>query len=294
MSQSSRNARTCPAPSIKLMHTVAAAIREDLSKVKDVLDIYVRRGAGQTEELSSKWSVEEDRRYPGRTGSGRTSRTRAGSHRETARDRGGTEEGGESALVQVAAILIKVEDNLDDELVGLILPRAKGAPGEAESADNDFQQVQGAVLRECVINLSRIKEYIAQNVSGTLDTAGFDNWPELMRGINAGLLMLGKTRAVEIIEEITGHLKRVMQPGGTNLPPEYLDRLADAIVSLEYYIETLQAGRSDPWYMLDNARTCLDALAPCARAGTADGAAGQRRHVRQDIAHRAAAGTRCG
>ena len=52
-----------------------------------------------------------------------------------------------------------------------------------------------------------------------------------------------------------------MQPGGTSLPPEYLDRLTDAIVSLEYYIETLQAGRSDPWYMLDNARTCLDALA---------------------------------
>ena len=46
------------------------------------------------------------------------------------------------------------------------------------------------MLRECVINLSRIKEYVAQNVSGTLDTAGFNNWPELMRGINAGLLML--------------------------------------------------------------------------------------------------------
>src|SRR3984893_16542533 len=39
------------APSIKLMHTVAAAIREDLSKVKDVLDIFVRRGGGQPEDL---------------------------------------------------------------------------------------------------------------------------------------------------------------------------------------------------------------------------------------------------
>ena len=34
------------------MHTVAAAIREDLSKVKDVLDIFVRRGGGQPEELA--------------------------------------------------------------------------------------------------------------------------------------------------------------------------------------------------------------------------------------------------
>ena len=38
------------------------------------------------------------------------------------------------------------------------------------------------------------------------------------------------------------------------MPPGFLDRLADAIVSVEYYMETLQAGRSDPWYMLDNAQ----------------------------------------
>ena len=40
------------APSVKLMHTVAAAIREDLTRVKDVLDIFVRRGGGQVEELA--------------------------------------------------------------------------------------------------------------------------------------------------------------------------------------------------------------------------------------------------
>jgi chemosensory pili system protein ChpA (sensor histidine kinase/response regulator) len=248
------------APSIKLMHTVAAAIREDLSKVKDVMDIYVRRGGGQTEELVPQVALlKKIGDTLGVLGLGGL-RTRV--QEATAKLEGiiaGTESSGETALVQVAAALIKVEDHLDDDLVGLILPR-KSAPGDGESPDQDFQQVQGAVLRECVVNLARIKEYVAQNVSGTLDTAGFDNWPELMRGINAGLLMLGKTRAVELIEEITQHLKRVMQPGGTNLAHDYLDRLADAIVSIEYYIETLQAGRSDPWYMLDNARTCLDAL----------------------------------
>ena len=40
------------APSIKLMQTVAAAIREDLAKVKDVLDIYVRRGGAAPDELA--------------------------------------------------------------------------------------------------------------------------------------------------------------------------------------------------------------------------------------------------
>ncbi|HWW19445.1 MAG TPA: Hpt domain-containing protein, partial [Steroidobacteraceae bacterium] len=252
------------APSIKLMHTVAGAIREDLSKVKDVLDIYVRRGGGQAEELQPQ--VVLLKKIGDTLGVLGLGELRGKVQDATNRLQGmigGTESAGETALVQVAASLINVEDHLDDELVGLILPRGSKAADSAdgEAPDNDFQQVQGAVLRECVINLSRIKEYVAQNVSGTLDPAGFDNWPDLMRGINAGLLMLGKSRAVEIIEDITKHLKRVMQPGGTGLAPDYLDRLADAIVSLEYYIETLQAGRSDPWYMLDNARACLDALA---------------------------------
>ncbi len=89
---------------------------------------------------------------------------------------------------------------------------------------------------------------------------GFDSWLELVRGIKAGLLMLGKSRAVEVVDAITEQLRRVMQPGGMPLSGAYLDRLADAVVSLEYYIETLQAGRSDPWYMLDNAQACLEVL----------------------------------
>ena len=33
-----------------------------------------------------------------------------------------------------------------------------------------------------------------------------------------------------------------MRPGAPVLPSGFLDRLADAIVSVEYYMETLQAG----------------------------------------------------
>ena len=122
-------------------------------------------------------------------------------------------------------------------------------------------QVQAAVLRECIVNLARIKEAVTQSVGGTLDAAGLDSWQDLMRGMKAGLLLLGKSRAVEVIEGITTQLKRVMRPGVHVLPPGFIDRLADAIVSLEYYMETLQAGRSDPWYMLDNAQACVTALA---------------------------------
>ncbi len=250
------------APSVKLMRTVSAAIREDLGKVKDVLDIFVRRG-GQPAELEAQVGMlRKIGDTLGVLGLGElrqlvieeTGRLEAMAAGKTAADH--------AALVHIAATLINVEDRLDRDLIGLIVPKAPSEAGDtpATSGDVDFQQVQAAVLRECSVNLVRVKEAIASNVAGTLDVAALDAWPGLIAGIKAGLLMLGKTRAVEIVEGIAKNLKELLQPGGTAVPPNYLDRLADAVVSLEYYMETLQAGRADPWYMLDNAQTCLQAL----------------------------------
>lgn len=247
------------APSVKLMQTVAAAIREDLSKVKDVLDIFVRRGAGQPKELAPQ--VELLRKIGdtlGVLGLGELRGKVQGETERLEKITTGELKADEATLVMIAATLISVEDRLDDGLVGMIRPKTDDLSEPDE--DVEFQQVQAAVLRECILNLARIKEAITQNVGGTLDAAGLDSWHELMRGMKAGLLMLGKSRAVDVIEAITTQLKRVMQPGARALPVGFMDRLADAIVSVEYYMETLQAGRSDPWYMLDNAQACVQAL----------------------------------
>jgi hypothetical protein len=48
--------------------------------------------------------------------------------------------------------------------------------------------------------------------------------------------MLGKTRAVEVTEAIRHALARYAEPGGRGLGQERMDRLADAIVSVEYYM----------------------------------------------------------
>jgi chemosensory pili system protein ChpA (sensor histidine kinase/response regulator) len=252
------------APSIKLMQTVGAAIREDLAKVKDVLDIFVRRGGAAPEELGPQ--VELLRKIGDTLGVLGLGEQRARVQAEIGKLEAlvATQaKPSESALIDIAATLIQIEDRLDDDLVGKILPRGQAHTGATGILpDADFQQVQAAVLRECVVNLARVKEYVAQQVGGTLDAAGFDAWQDLMRGIQYGLGMLGKTRAEQCLTRITAHLKRIMQTSGgpAAMVGLGLDRLADAIVSVEYYMETLQAGRSDPWYMLDNAETALAAV----------------------------------
>ena len=248
------------APSVKLMQTVAVAIREDLGKVKEAFEQFARRGARDGEELSPQ--VLMLRKIGDTLGVLGLGEQRAMVQSQTERlERilSGAEPAGEPALVEIAAALIAVEDRLDDSLVGMIRPA-----GEAESAgqheDRDFREVQAAVLRECIQNVAWIKEAVTQSLGGSLDAAALDSWQGLVRGLKAALLMLGKTRAVEILEGIATQLRRIMRPGAPELPAGWLDRLADAIVSIEYYMETLQAGRSDPWYMLDNAHSCLQAL----------------------------------
>src|SRR5258707_8403300 len=73
--------------------------------------------------------------------------------------------------------------------------------------------------------------------------------------------MLGKGRAVELMDAIGSQVRKLIEPGAPAPDAIRLERVADAIVSIEYYMETVQSRRNDPWYMLDNAEMCIKTLA---------------------------------
>ena len=252
------------APSVKLMRTVAAAIKEDLSKVKDVLDIFVRRGGGQTEELIPQLELlKKISDTLGVLGLGELRQRVQDEIAQLSAIVAAGKTPSEDALVRVAGVLLSVEDSLDDQLVRLILPVAAGAAGDMPlEQDVEFKQVSEAVLRECIVNLARIKEAVSVAVQkpNEFSPQGLDNVPQLLRGITAGLLMLGKVRAVELMDAIGAQVRKLIEPGAPPPDAVRLERVADAIVSIEYYMETLQNGRTDPWYMLDNAEMCLRTL----------------------------------
>jgi len=251
---------TLSAPSVRLMRTVAAAIREDLTRVKDVLDIFVRKGANQVEDLVPQ--LEMLRKISdtlGVLGLGAL-RDRVQAEIESLRaivDRRSPPD--DAVLLGIAAALIEVEDSLDAQLVRLILPEA-GPRADAPPQDEEFRQVQDAVLRECIVNMARIKEAVTQALGAPAEAQGLDQVPQLVRGITAGLLMLGRQRAVEVMEAIGEALGGIMRPEPGALAPHRLERMADAIVAVEYYMEMLQAGRPDHFNMLDSAETCLGSI----------------------------------
>lgn len=257
------------APSVKLMQTVGAAIKEDLGRVKDVLDIYVRTGMQKSSELVPQLDLLK--KISDTLGVLGLGELRGNIDSEIDRLKSVVRESGnasEATVLEIASTLLRVEDRLDQQLIRLIAPQGQhpddsdndGTDGN-RSEDSDYKQVAEAVMRESIINLARIKETFSQSMTGDGDSHGVDSVPALLRGIKAGLLMLNKTRAMSVFERIADLISLSLSGDGPRrLEPKETDRLADAIVSIEYYMETVKAGRKDPWYMLDNAEACLSVL----------------------------------
>ena len=253
------------APSAKLMETVAAAIKEDLARVKDVLDIYVRTGMNKPSELVPQLDLLK--KISDTLGVLGLGRLRGDIEAEIGRLKGivgQSSSASEQTVLDIAATLLRVEDRLDYQLARLIVPQepAGDAPDAAETdEDDDYRTVTEAVMREGIINLARIKETFSHAMTSTGDSAGIDSVPALIRGIKAGLLMLEKSRAMDVVDRVGELLVLALAGSGPQrLGQKEMDRLADAIVSIEYYMETVRAGRREPWYMLDNAEACLSVL----------------------------------
>ena len=254
------------APSAKLMETVGSAIREDLGRVKDVLDIFVRTGMNKSAELVPQ--LELLKKISDTLGVLGLGELRGDIDGEISRLKAVVEQGGtanEGIILEIASTLLRVEDRLEQQLLRLthvIEPQAEhDDDGVSAEQEENFRKVVASVMRECIINLARIKETISQSFDAEASSAGVDGVPSLIDGIKSGLLMLEKPRAMEVVDKIGSLVTAMLGAGGPSvLTQKETDRLADAIVSIEYYMETVKAGRSEPWYMLDNAEACLAVL----------------------------------
>ncbi|MEJ2297419.1 MAG: Hpt domain-containing protein, partial [Woeseiaceae bacterium] len=236
-------------------------------RVKDVLDIFVRTGLNKSSDLVPQ--LELLKKISDTLGVLGLGELRGDIDGEIDRLKAVVEKGGsasEGVILDIASTLLRVEDRLEQQLLRLThvvepVPEEPAADGMSAEQEEDFRKVAESVMRECIINLARIKETFSQGMGDEASSVGLDNVPTLIDGIKAGLLMLDKTRAMEVIDRIGELVNAILGAGGPKiLTQKETDRLADAIVSIEYYMETVKAGRSEPWYMLDNAEACLAVL----------------------------------
>jgi chemosensory pili system protein ChpA (sensor histidine kinase/response regulator) len=250
-------------PNMNLMRTVSAALKEDLARIKDALDIFVRTKSSNVGELGE---LPELLKKVGDTlavlGLGALREACEGQRHALSAVVAGTDAPTDSLLMDVAAALIRVESTLDrqmsDIVTGETRPRASEEVDGLRVEEGDFREVTAAVIRESIINLARVKDAIVEFVKNTSDRAVLEPLPALIHQIVSGLTLLEMSRAGEVLLSVSRYLRKRV-PQGTPATHE-LDRLADAIVSVEFFLETVQQGRGSPVSMLENAESCVKAL----------------------------------
>ncbi|MCH8135820.1 MAG: hypothetical protein IIB77_07570, partial [Proteobacteria bacterium] len=255
------------APSVQLMKTVAAAIKEDLGRVKDVLDIFVRTGMNKSSELVPQ--LELLKKISDTLGVLGLGELRSDIVNEIERLKGVVERGGaasEDVILEIASTLLRVEDRLDYQLVKLTTPQEAlqtdpdSDMPEAEAAD--YQIVAESVMRECIINLARIKETISQSMTSEAPSQGIDSVPSLIRGIKAGLMMLNKTRAMEVVERAKGMAVDDYGQYEAAGDLETASAIYDAVFNLGVQLDNGADLAQERLAALDIQRDAVDALAP--------------------------------
>lgn len=251
------------APSVALMETVAAAIRDDLAAVKDVLDIHVRTDEADVTKLAPQ--VDLLRKISDTLGVLGLGELRGSVVAEIDRLKSFVTNdpaaNSPETLLAIASTLLHVESTMEQKLTQLVQPKSSPQAMDASTVISpDMQEVRKAVIRECIVNLARIKDTLAQTMAGKVDRAAIDATPKLVEGILSGLKMLELDVAVDVFGRLGRFFDAYLNSANHTLASDHQDRLADALVSVEYYMETIEAGRKEPTYMLDNAQTCMTIL----------------------------------
>jgi len=241
-----------------LLDTVAAAIKEDLLRVKDALDLHLR--TGQTDVAELKPQVEALGRVSdtlGMMGLG-VARTVVLQQRDAMHDIvSGKRPADEGALLDVAGALLYVDASLDDQVSRLGLPDA-GA--EDDLLAGEARKVLDVLVREAIANFGDARQAFVAFVETNWDHAELAEVPRVLDEVGGALRMLELPQPADYLSGVKRYTE-VELIGRKRVPNgQQLDTLADALASLEYYLEALREQRPNRNHILDITRQSLEAL----------------------------------
>ncbi|SDZ03975.1 Hpt domain-containing protein, partial [Lysobacter sp. yr284] len=241
-----------------LLDTVAAAIKEDLLRVKDALDLHLR--TNQTDPGELRPQVEALARVSdtlGMMGLG-MARTVVLQQRDAMNEIvEGRRAADEGTLLDVAGALLYVDASLDDQVSRLGLPEDKA---EEDLLAGEARKVLDVVAREAIANFGDARQSFVAFVETKWDHEELSEVPRVLDEVAGALRMIELPLAADYLTGVKRYTE-VELIGRRRVPSgQQLDTLADALASLEYYLEALREQRPNRDDILDIARQSLEAL----------------------------------
>ncbi|MEP7043286.1 MAG: Hpt domain-containing protein [Dokdonella sp.] len=245
-----------------LLGTVSSAIKDDLLRVKEALDIFLRsRNTDPGELLGQVEVLDRVGDTLGMLGLGVPRRVVSEQRdvvQEMAQRRRPVDEG---ALLDVAGALLYVEASLDDHIERLGAG-SDDAPGDGalELPKAEVRKILDALMREAAVNIQQAKHDIIAFIESPWDHARVDQIPRLLEEIAGALRMLGLAEAAQLMTAVVRFVEVELIMHRRVPTAEQMDKLADALAAIEYYLEATREQRRNREKILDVARDSLEAL----------------------------------
>ncbi|MFS8138368.1 MAG: Hpt domain-containing protein, partial [Thermomonas sp.] len=245
-----------------LLDTVSAALKEDLLRVKDALDLHLR--SGTTDGAALKPQAESLDRIGETLGMVGLDASRGVIHEQGKilhAIANGDRPSSESELLDVAGALIYIEHSLDDQVSRL----GQDYVGTGNDVDDlraqESRKVMGALAREAAANFAEVRNAFVAFVETDWDHAALEPVPRLLAEVAGAMRILQLPEPANYLEGLRrySHLELISKqqvPGGRDL-----DTLADALAGMEYYLESLHEPHGQRQDLLDKTRDSLAALA---------------------------------
>ena len=247
-------------PNRDAIHSVVHALNEELAKLKDSLDLFVRADLRSNDELEDL--------LPGLQQVANTLAVIGlGVPRKVVNEQidlvtqliGQDQRVSDSTLMDIAGALLYVEASLanlgQDGQHEDISQHDLLNPGSRELGD-----ANGALLRESRNTLEQAKSAVVNFIASQWDTREIEHLPALLHSICGGLRLIPLEHASELLEAMERYINDVLL-GSREVPDgQELDTLADAVTSIEYYLERLSEGIRDNDSVLRVAEASLESL----------------------------------
>ncbi|MEP1214343.1 MAG: Hpt domain-containing protein [Marinobacter sp.] len=250
-------------PGRDAIHSVVSALNEELAKLKDQLDLFVRSELRQNDELEELLpGLRQVANTLAVLGLGIPRKVITEQLELVEKLSAQPEAVDDGTLMDIAGALLYVEASL----AGLDSDRQS----ESNRADDDQQSVNmgsrelgeanGALLRESRNTLEQVKTAIVNFIASQWETGEIEHVPGLLHSIRGGLSLIPLGRVADMLASAERYITDVLL-GGKQVPDwKQLDTLADAITSIEYYLERLAEGIEDNDSVLSVAEASLASL----------------------------------
>jgi len=270
---SERAQRILSGPDMDSLKVVAAGIKEDLASVKVALDGHVRKG-GQASHGTDATDLESIgdtlRRVADTLGLLNLGRSRklVASHVEQLRDCAQSPDSlTDSVLMGIARDLLRVDATLDsiaEHGLGAGELRA-GEPVTAGTGDTELNSIEylrlvTAVVGEATTELAAIKHIIGEYLRESGDKSLLDDISRHVSVVEGSLRMLSLERAADLLRDWGRCAASLLAGKGVAPRPENLDALADALVGLEYYLESVVGLQPNDHALLEFTEDCIRSL----------------------------------